>query len=241
MLRPGNAGSNTASDHIQATRLALAQLPRCLRRRVLIRADSGGGATPRTRSGARSWRWPATCSPGCRCSPSPAKPAAGNPDGCGCGSSPVPGASSAAAAACGSASPSAGPGPRRSPPQSPASRPSHPADQPKPSLRPERTPAGPWNPAHPARQPGRHADRPPKNGRKPQTQATQPRSRKMQARDQGSLGHSRADLRGSLIRSSDKGRALSHRGPPARRPIGFATRIAWRPGRSVMTRRRIFR
>jgi hypothetical protein len=43
MLRPGNAGSNTAADHIQVTRLALAQLPRHLRRQVLIRADSGGG------------------------------------------------------------------------------------------------------------------------------------------------------------------------------------------------------
>ena len=43
MLRPGNAGSNTAADHIEATRLALAQLPAWLRRRVLIRADSGGG------------------------------------------------------------------------------------------------------------------------------------------------------------------------------------------------------
>jgi hypothetical protein len=43
ILRAGNAGSNTASDHIQATRLALAQLPRHLRHRVLIRADSGGG------------------------------------------------------------------------------------------------------------------------------------------------------------------------------------------------------
>ena len=43
MLRPGNAGSNTAADHIQAARLALAQLPARLRRRVLIRADSGGG------------------------------------------------------------------------------------------------------------------------------------------------------------------------------------------------------
>ena len=41
MLRPGNAGSNTAADHIQVTRLRLAQLPR--RRQVLIRADSGGG------------------------------------------------------------------------------------------------------------------------------------------------------------------------------------------------------
>jgi Transposase DDE domain group 1 len=43
LLRPGNAGSNTASDHIEATRLALAQLPSHLRRRILIRADSGGG------------------------------------------------------------------------------------------------------------------------------------------------------------------------------------------------------
>jgi hypothetical protein len=42
-LRPGNAGSNTASEHIEVTRLALAQLPRHQRRRVLIRTDSGGG------------------------------------------------------------------------------------------------------------------------------------------------------------------------------------------------------
>jgi hypothetical protein len=43
VLRPGNAGSNTAADHIETARLALAQLPRGLRRRVLIRADTGGG------------------------------------------------------------------------------------------------------------------------------------------------------------------------------------------------------
>ena len=43
MLRAGSAGSNTAADHIETTRLALAQLPRHLRRKVLIRADSGGG------------------------------------------------------------------------------------------------------------------------------------------------------------------------------------------------------
>jgi Transposase DDE domain group 1 len=43
LLRPGNAGSSTAADHIEAARLALAQLPRSLRRRVLIRTDSGGG------------------------------------------------------------------------------------------------------------------------------------------------------------------------------------------------------
>ena len=43
LLRPGNAGSNTAAEHIEVTKLALAQLPRKLRRRVLIRTDSGGG------------------------------------------------------------------------------------------------------------------------------------------------------------------------------------------------------
>jgi hypothetical protein len=43
VLRPGNAGSNTAADHIAATRLALVQLPKQARRRVLIRCDSGGG------------------------------------------------------------------------------------------------------------------------------------------------------------------------------------------------------
>ena len=43
VLRPGNSGSNTVADHIEVTRLALAQLPARLRRRVLIRTDSGGG------------------------------------------------------------------------------------------------------------------------------------------------------------------------------------------------------
>lgn len=45
LLRPGNAGSNTAADHIEATQLALAQLPQKYRRgrRTLIRCDSGGG------------------------------------------------------------------------------------------------------------------------------------------------------------------------------------------------------
>ncbi|WNI27681.1 IS1380 family transposase [Streptomyces sp. ITFR-6] len=43
--RPGNAGSNTASDHIETTQLALAQLPRNPRRgrQTLIRTDSAGG------------------------------------------------------------------------------------------------------------------------------------------------------------------------------------------------------
>ncbi|MFD9425265.1 MULTISPECIES: IS1380 family transposase [unclassified Streptomyces] len=45
LLRPGNAGSNTAADHITATQLALAQLPKRFRRgrRTLVRTDSGGG------------------------------------------------------------------------------------------------------------------------------------------------------------------------------------------------------
>lgn len=45
LLRPGNAGSNTAADHIETAQLALAQLPKRLRRgrQTLIRTDSGGG------------------------------------------------------------------------------------------------------------------------------------------------------------------------------------------------------
>jgi Transposase DDE domain group 1 len=43
VLRPGNAGANTAADHVETARLAIAQLPRYLRRTVLVRADSGGG------------------------------------------------------------------------------------------------------------------------------------------------------------------------------------------------------
>ncbi|MGH3314180.1 MAG: IS1380 family transposase [Streptomyces sp.] len=45
LLRPGNAGSNTAADHIETTQLALAQLPKKHRRgrSTLIRTDSAGG------------------------------------------------------------------------------------------------------------------------------------------------------------------------------------------------------
>ncbi|WP_327289308.1 IS1380 family transposase [Streptomyces sp. NBC_01198] len=45
VLRPGNAGSNTAADHITTTKLALAQLPKQHRRgrSTLIRTDSAGG------------------------------------------------------------------------------------------------------------------------------------------------------------------------------------------------------
>ncbi|PRX44789.1 DDE family transposase [Nonomuraea fuscirosea] len=43
VLRPGNAGSNSAADRIEATRLALAQLRKHRRGQVLIRTDSGTG------------------------------------------------------------------------------------------------------------------------------------------------------------------------------------------------------
>jgi hypothetical protein len=59
LLRPGNAGSNTAADHIEATRLALAQLPKRLRRgrQTLIRTDSGGGTHEFVASLAQRGRW----------------------------------------------------------------------------------------------------------------------------------------------------------------------------------------
>ena len=45
MLRPGNAGSNTAADHIAVVRAALKQLPGSRRgKHLLVRAD-GAGAT----------------------------------------------------------------------------------------------------------------------------------------------------------------------------------------------------
>jgi hypothetical protein len=59
LLRPGNAGSNTAADHIEATRLALAQLPKRLRRgrQTLIRTDSGGGTHEFVAWLAKRGRW----------------------------------------------------------------------------------------------------------------------------------------------------------------------------------------
>jgi hypothetical protein len=296
VLRPGNAGSNTAADHIEAARLAIAQLPRHLRGKVLVRADSGGGTheflawltarsrrlhysvgmtitqdiqaaigkvpadawTPaydgdgqvrkgawvaditglldtggwpagmrvmvrkerphpgaqlrftdidghrftafatdankgqladlelrhrrrarcedrirgakatglrnlplkgsrRIRSGARSSRWLVSCWPGHRCSRWPGRPAAGSPSGSGCACSPSRAGSPAEAAGCGCASRRTGPGPRTSPPQPPACRPSHPADQPEQLQRPGRRNPGPVEPRPPgaaAGQPG---------------------------------------------------------------------------------------
>jgi Transposase DDE domain group 1 len=43
ILRPGNAGSNTAVDHIEVVDLALAQLPTAARDQpIVVRADTGG-------------------------------------------------------------------------------------------------------------------------------------------------------------------------------------------------------
>jgi hypothetical protein len=59
LLRPGNAGSNTAADHITTAQLALAQLPKKYRRgrRTLIRTDSAGGTHEFVAWLARRGRW----------------------------------------------------------------------------------------------------------------------------------------------------------------------------------------
>ena len=59
LLRPGNAGSNTAADHIEAARLALAQLPKTYRRgrQTLIRTDSAGGTHDFVAWLAQRGRW----------------------------------------------------------------------------------------------------------------------------------------------------------------------------------------
>jgi hypothetical protein len=59
LLRPGNAGSNTAADHITTTQLALAQLPKKYRRgrSTLIRTDSAGGTHEFTAWLAKRGRW----------------------------------------------------------------------------------------------------------------------------------------------------------------------------------------
>ncbi|MEU0738715.1 IS1380 family transposase [Streptomyces sp. NPDC006134] len=65
LLRPGNAGSNTAADHISAARLALAQLPKKYRRgrQTLIRTDSAGGTHEFVAWLAQRGRW-LSCSVG---------------------------------------------------------------------------------------------------------------------------------------------------------------------------------
>lgn len=59
LLRPGNAGSNTAADHITTARLALTQLPKQYRRgrQSLIRTDSAGGTHDFVAWLAKRGRW----------------------------------------------------------------------------------------------------------------------------------------------------------------------------------------
>lgn len=59
LLRPGNAGSNTATDHITVAQLAFAQLPKKYRRgrRTLIRTDSAGGTHDFVAWLAQRGRW----------------------------------------------------------------------------------------------------------------------------------------------------------------------------------------
>ncbi|MER5556723.1 IS1380 family transposase [Streptomyces sp. NPDC002793] len=59
LLRPGNAGSNTATDHITTARLALAQLPKEYRRgrQTLVRTDSAGGTHDFVAWLSRRGRW----------------------------------------------------------------------------------------------------------------------------------------------------------------------------------------
>lgn len=59
LLRPGNAGSDTAADHVTTTQLALAQLPKKYRRgrSTLIRTDSADGTHEFTAWLAKRGRW----------------------------------------------------------------------------------------------------------------------------------------------------------------------------------------
>ena len=43
-LRPGNAGSNTAADHIEVLTAAVAQVPRTHRKKLLVRVDGAGAS-----------------------------------------------------------------------------------------------------------------------------------------------------------------------------------------------------
>jgi hypothetical protein len=44
LLRPGNAGSNTVSDHIEVLAAAIAQVPARFRGRILVRVDGAGAS-----------------------------------------------------------------------------------------------------------------------------------------------------------------------------------------------------
>ena len=74
ILRPGNAGANTAADHVEVLAMALLALPKPARGRpILLRADSAGATHVEDRirsakaTGLRNlpfWGFAATTTPG---------------------------------------------------------------------------------------------------------------------------------------------------------------------------------
>jgi hypothetical protein len=77
-LRPGNAGANTAADHIEVLTAALNQVPRAHRKKLLVRVDGAGAShallnwlTAQDAKRGRSMQWstrlgsrsPSTCAP----------------------------------------------------------------------------------------------------------------------------------------------------------------------------------
>jgi hypothetical protein len=113
-----------------------------------------------------------------RCSPSSARPAAGNPSACACASSPSPGGSRAAPTAAAPPGRNDGLGRqhhrRGRPPAGPAGR----LTSRNSSDDREGEPRGPWNPAHPARHPGSRASPAPGKQSQPSTPGQQVTSAK---------------------------------------------------------------
>jgi hypothetical protein len=50
-VRPGNAGSNTVTDHIEVLGAALAQIPARWRSKLLVRVDGAGASHDLVRAG----------------------------------------------------------------------------------------------------------------------------------------------------------------------------------------------
>ena len=212
--RPGSSltwNCGTAAGPAARTGSAAPRTPACATCRCT--------ATTRTRSGARSSPWPANSSPGPRCSPCTARPAAGNPN--------------AAAAALLRRRPA---GPRRpppaappgspmaldqqtSPPPSPGCTPWHPADQPAPPQRQRKEQRGTAEP----RPPGATAGPPAHD--QPLKTATQPRLQPLtQDHERSRLG--RDDRRGRFRLGRGNLTKLSHGGPVLLALIGSGGRNA---------------
>ena len=112
-LRPGNAGSNTFTDHKEVLAAALKQVPSRYRRKIMVRVDGAGashdlighllGLSSPCRTMLFTCGWtimpaspPGPASSGTPASPSSATPAteAGHPGAVGAGAHPAPRATS---------------------------------------------------------------------------------------------------------------------------------------------------